>query len=169
VRPPRRAPRALERRPEGARDGLEHEAVGYAGAQLAHHDPLNRLPLIGRCSFREGAQQLGARPARARAGRLGDVGERRRDVREAQRRPRARRRVVDRRQPADPEHARVRLRKCPPGQERDGGGHCIGRQRPQVVREQRELVEAARARAQPPAEIREPGELDHSENHYKYS
>jgi len=50
-----------------------------------------------------------------------------------------------------------------------GGAHGVGGKSSQIVREHGELVEPARARAQPPAEIREPSELDHSENHYKYS
>ena len=166
--PQRRAPRALERCREGARDGFEHEPVGDSRSHFARDDPLERLPLVRRRPSRERAQQIVAGPTRAGAAGLGDLAERRREVPERQRRRRGRP-VRERRQPADSEHTRIGLRKRAAREERDGGAHGVGGKSSQIVREHGELVEPARARAQPPAEIREPGELDHSDNHYKDS
>ena len=162
----RRAASRLERSREGAGNRLEHEPVRHPRPHLARDDPLQRLPLVRRRPRHQATQQLVADPSRAGAARIGDGGERRRDVFEREGRPGGFGGV---RQPADSEHARIGRRKSPAREERDRGADGVGRKRAEVLGEERELVEPRRARPEPPAEGREPPELDHPETHYRHS
>src|SRR4030095_5979958 len=76
----------------------------------------------------------------------------------------------DGREAADAEHARVGCREGSRGEERNRGLDGIGRQRSQIVSEQRELVEPTRGCAQALAEFHEPTEADyrrHARSFYK--
>ena len=166
AQPQHGAARGLERDRVRAGDRLEHEAVRHARAHLARDDSLQRLPLVRRRPRGQRAQPLVAGSPRPRALRGGDLGEGRRDVR--QREGRSRRLALGRGQPAHAEHARVGGRKGAPRKEGDRGRDNVGRERPEELREQGELGQARRAGAQPPAELREPPELDrrcHSASH----
>lgn len=109
---------------------------------------------------RDEPPQLGLpRPPGARSPGLGDRGEGVGDGGERERG--AAGGALRRGEPADAEHPRVRGGKHAPREERYRGGDVVGRQPPEELRDEGELLEPERARLEPPGERHEPRELGH--------
>ena len=148
-----------ERRAGHQSDRLEHEALGGARAQLAGDDPREDLALARRGAHGENGEARLARPAGAAAAGVGHPGERGGHVGEGERRAEAS--ALRRREPAHAEGARVRHGQRAARQERHRVADGVGRQAPEVLREQGELVEPPARGLEPAGQLDEPGEIAH--------
>jgi len=157
--PQRRAPRRADGRPGHLSDRFQREAVGHARPHLAPDDTREDLALARGRAGQELSEKVLLGLASARALSLSDRGKRAGDVAKAERR--AGSQFIDGRQPADPKRPRVRWRKRPARQERDGGGDVRGRQRPEELRDEAELLKPRGSLLELVAEGHEAGEVSH--------